>query len=632
MGGETMPADGKSAGSRPVGNGPTGSSPAISRSTSTRRRQRLLAGTAMALLVLATGCASMPHAGPVETVTESPHTDGDSEVRIIGVRPQKTDDARSLVRGFLEATTSDEADYDTARLYLGKAEQKRWDPDAGITVLTGSPSLSIVHNRDPDREETQQLSLTGDLVARVDRKHAYKPVSSAHHATFHAMFHLTKQHGQWRIDTLDNGLVLSLADFQRMYHSVNMYYFTASPGRKVLVPDPVYLRRHIDTLRSTVRTLLDGPTDWLSPVVTSRFPQGTALDGRQGIEIKNSDTLRVRLRGDLTSDQGRCRDMAAQLLKTAEDQSAMKFTSVQIARDDGSVVCSLSDAEERAYDPLASYHTTNRQYFVDAQRRLVRLTTGEDGGVRPVPGPFGDGQVKLGSVAVRLDGGAAAGVKPDGRSLYVADLVSGAQTGRPVLTSRARTPAEGLTAPSWDGFGDLWVADRDPRHARLLVLRDREKIAVDVPDLGTGRITALRVAPDGTRIALLVRDGGRTTLELGRVERTGAAERPQIAVKDLRQVAPQLEDVAAVSWAGLSRLLVVGRESEGVQQMQYVDTDGSMPYSPPLPAISGVTAVATSADQSQPILADCPEGIYQLPPDGNWTRVASKGASPAYPG
>ena len=42
-----------------------------------------------------------------------------------------------------------------------------------------------------------------------------------------------------------------------------------------------------------------------------------------------------------------------------------------------------------------------------------------------------------------------------------------------------------------------------------------------MPNLADGSITALRVSADGVRIALLVTRGDRTTLQLGRVERSG---------------------------------------------------------------------------------------------------------------
>lgn len=603
-----------------------------------RNRTAALGGSLLGLLLLTTGCASMPSTGSVENVTESPPADGGSQVRVIGVKPQKNDDARSLVRGFLEATTSDEAHYDTARLYLSERERKHWNPNAGITILTGSPSLSYAHSHEPERDGTMEIDLTGQEVGRVDGKHAYKPAGGRHRSSFY----LSKdRNGQWRIDGLDNGLVLSQADFLRIYSSVNKYYFAASAGRfaasadrDVLIPDPVYLRRRVDSLHDAVAALLDGPTDWLSPAVGSRFPANAALDGQDAVGTKDSDTVWVRLRR-VPHGQAQCKGMAAQLLRTVQtvpDQSSAKVKKAEIEGRDGSTACSISDSDAAAFDPLHPFGAAGQQYFVDAKGRLVRLSEDGNTQVEPVAGAFGREGAGLDSVAVRLDGEAAAGVREGGRALYVADLDSGAEFGRPVLTSKATKPDEGLTAPSFDGAGDLWVADRNPSDARLLVLRGKQQIQADVPDLGSGRITALRVAPDGTRIALLVRKGSRTTLQLGRVEHSGTRSDPQVSVRDLRPAAPQLEDVEAVSWAGQSRLMVVGRQSEGVRQLQYVDTDGSVPYSPTLPAISGVTAVAASIDQTRPVLADSTEGIYQLPPEANWTRVATSGSSPVYPG
>jgi two-component system sensor histidine kinase MtrB len=127
------------------------------------------------------------------------------------------------------------------------------------------------------------------------------------------------------------------------------------------------------------------------------------------------------------------------------------------------------------------------------------------------------------------------------------------------------------------------------------------------------------------------KDGSRT-LKLGRVQRGGTAQDPQVAITELRPLAPQFEDVAAISWAGGSRLVVVGRESGSVQQMQYIETDGSASNQPPLPGINDVTGVAASEDESKPLLADSEDGIVRLPPDANWKTLTDSGTSPAYPG
>ena len=203
---------------------------------------------------------------------------------------------------------------------------------------------------------------------------------------------------------------------------------------------------------------------------------------------------------------------------------------------------------------------------------------------------------------------------------------------RTAVTSKGHNAADRLSAPSFDGLGDVWVADRDPQAPRLVMWRDGQSMDVSVPNLADGRIDAVRVAADGVRIALLVERDGHTTLQLGRVERTGTPDRPQVSVTELRAVAPQLQDVEAVSWAGESRLVVVGRQSRGVQQLQYVDTDGSATYIPSLPGISKVSAVAASEDQSRPLLVDTDAGMYRLPVDNDWQQVSPDGTAPVYPG
>ncbi|MDT0407041.1 LpqB family beta-propeller domain-containing protein, partial [Streptomyces edwardsiae] len=149
----------------------------------------------------------------------------------------------------------------------------------------------------------------------------------------------------------------------------------------------------------------------------------------------------------------------------------------------------------------------------------------------------------------------AAAVSATGQSLYVASLDAEGPLPEPVVTSTAKKAADRLSAPSWDGRGDLWVADRDLAGPRLLrlVKGEGEPQEVRVPGLGGGRIEELRLSADGVRIALLVKEDGRTTLKIGRVERRGTEAAPEISVEELRQAAPQLTDVTAISWSGRSR-------------------------------------------------------------------------------
>ncbi|MGK5628593.1 LpqB family beta-propeller domain-containing protein [Streptomyces sp. URMC 123] len=618
--------------------GGVGPAPAMRRGTTPGRgrgRGRALVLFACGVL-LGTGCASMPDSGEVDRVDASQRADADSQVRVWGVPPRPGAQPSEIVRGFLEATTSDESDYRTARLYLTEQASKRWQPSQQTTVLADGPLAQQADRSNADREENGYTAeLTGKRLATVDNKHAYRPEGGAYRVTVH----LIKVGDDWRIDTPPVGLVLGQSDFQRIYHSVNKYYFAHSdPGadkaggrKEVLIADPVYLRRRIDPIAETVRALLAGPTNWLDPVADSKFPSGTALEDND-LALDDSNGLTVRLNDKAARvEPAQCSKMAAQLLFTVQDQTSTKLSRVQL-KSDGGELCVLTRLQAEAYAPAGLKKHAEQQYFLDAEHRLVSLSDNSDT-PRRVPGPFGDGALPLKSVGVSRDETMAAGVSATGRQLYVARLAQGAPRGEPRLHSEAKRPEDGLTAPSWDGAGDLWVADRDPARPRLLRLRggggQPEQVAV--PSLGDGRIEALRVASDGVRIALLVNRGGRTTLELGRVERSANKDGPPLSVNDLQSIAPRLEQVVSASWAGGSRLVVVGKEA-GVQQLQFMETDGSASNIATLPGINGVKAVAASEDESKPLIANSEDGIVRLPMDANWQLVTKEGSAPVYPG
>lgn len=609
------------------------------RATRGRRKGLLRHGwLPVAAVLLLAGCASMPSSGETRKVGDVPPADSDSQVRVLAIAPHANESPSDIVSGFLEATTSGEEDFTTARKYLSRELAGQWDPFAKITVFSSVAKEESGSNR---KEGWASVGLSGRKTAVVDAKHTYQPDQGS----FETTFHLTRQNNEWRIDELENGLVLSESDFQRIYHSANMYYFAdlGADARRhgstleTLVADPVYLRNQTDPLVATVSALLGGPTDWLDPVVSSWVPHGTRLYDKgndHGVTLDDSQHLRVRLDQHADGLGGQsCLRLAAQLFATVQAQASAELASAEVQLADGTTACSLLSAQARAYDPENLVGTATGQYFIssDAQHRLMSLPT-ESTEASPVTGPFGADKPGLGSVAIRRDGQMAAGVRSSGRELVVGSLYGDRPFDPPVVTSTAQdTKKNGLSAPSWDGFGDLWVADRDPASPRLLMLRggSGQPHQVSVPGLG-GRVESLRVASDGVRIALVVQRGDTTTLQLGRIQRGGTLEDPEFSVTDLRTLTPPGENVTSVSWAGESRLVVLGSEPGGVQQIQYVNTDGSAGAA--LQGVSEAASVAASEDQSRPLLASYKDSVYRLPADANWKQVKPKGGSPVYPG
>ncbi|MGY1498261.1 LpqB family beta-propeller domain-containing protein [Streptomyces sp. QTS52] len=609
--------------------------------------------------VLLAGCASMPDSGDLRGVESTPRQD--AQVRVFALPPHENAPPGQIVQGFLEALTSDDPHYETALKYLTARAAKQWRPDASTTVLDGGPTADPVRVGSRDETDDDYTStLTGDRFATLDSQQSYEPADGKYRQTLHLT--REKKSGQWRIDDLPQGIVMGKSDFLRNYTSVNKYYFasntpTESDGQPVSVADPVYVRKKVDPMTQTVSSLLQGPSRWLGPVVRSSFPTGTALKkGVTSLTPDDQNRLTVPL-NDKASRVGsaKCTEMAAQLLYTLQDLTPTGVDEVALQRANGTQLCVLDKDRAEIVAARGVVQHPEFQYFIDGKHRLVRvagdsLEAAAD--VTPVPGALGEGEKQLRSAAVSRDEDSAAGVSSDGAMLYVGSLVSGGSLGEPVLTSQGATKADRLTTPSWDGDGDLWVADRNPAKPRLLLLEKGagEPLEVRTPALD-GRIEAVRVAADGVRIALIVEKDGLRSLYVGRIERdersaasggtlqekTAAGqksgERPVVSVLELHSVTPQLEEVTAMSWAGDSRLVVVGREQGGVQQMGYVQVDGSTPVGSAPAALTGVKAIAASEDERLPLVAYSEEdGIVRLLSGSKWQKLVKAGSAPVYPG
>ncbi|WP_329384864.1 LpqB family beta-propeller domain-containing protein [Streptomyces sp. NBC_01351] len=607
-----------------------------------RRSARIVRLCALGVIaLLVAGCASMPTHGEIRDVEASQGVD--SQVRVFGVPPADKAGAAEIVKGFLEAMTSDDPQLETARKYLTEEASKSWRPGSAVTVLKSGLSRSpVAGERDPDEP---RWKVTGEKLAAVDEHSAYQPETAR--GQYEWFLQLVQENKQWRIATPPRSLVLSESDFQRIYMPVNKYYFAGG----MLVADPVYVRQRadpdsrMDPTTQTVQSLLAGPSNWLAPVVESSFPTGTELrEGTKSLSYDGQNTLRVPLNEKAENvTQPQCKKMATQLLYTVKDLTGSRLDQVELLRSDekSSSLCSVN--ESNAATIAGRPKTPEHQYFVDNEARLVRMkldAASEDQQAKPeqVPGPLSTpAPFRVKSAAVSYDERRAAVVSEDGHGLYVVAMAGvGVMPEKPVVTSKgARTDT--LAAPSWDAAGDLWVADQDPQHPGLWRVPGGvgtpEK--VEVAGLAGRKIISLKTSADGVRIALLLEGDGHKTLSVGRIERPdGKNATGSVSVRELRPAAPQMADVTAMSWAPRGRLLVVGRESGGVVQARYMLADGSM-IAASLPGATGLEAVAVAVSEDEgkprPVVGHSADGIVWLPPGAQWRTVAG-GRAPVYPG
>ena len=641
-----------------------------------RTRSRFQALGALATGLVLAGCATMPSTGapPAQPVSGA-NTQAAQQVVVVAEPPKATDLPNQLVSSFLDDLVSDEQNYDTAKQFLTTAAAKVWNPQQQVTVLQ-----QVTATLDGDPTATRaKIKVSGSLVATLNSRHAYVPAGNV--KNYNHEFTLLKGPQGWRIDTPPNGIILNEVDFARIYEPVNLYFPVARPNGvgsstsspSALVADPIYVRSHIDPLTDAANALLGGPSDWLRPAVSTSFPPASSLGrgrvniggdaGGNGVSIQLVGAMGAKVENRFTCDR-----MAAQLYFTLSEiptqqaqQSGQKIDSVSLFRKgDGNVACrAVSDSRYSPFDSMSGTTGGPTSYFVGPTGRLEGLDVGQSKpSPKPVTGalaPASIGHIAGFAVAPGSSGKVAV-LSSNQRDLYVSTLTQATAPAHPTLSSAV---TGGLSSPSWDGLGTLWVADTNPAAPAVHAVVGSKLVTVPVNGL-QGTVTGVRVAADGARIALTVRNGADDSVQVGRIEQSGTAAAPVLTVDGLQPVTPAaLTSVKSVSWFDGDSLIVLGQSVGTAPGLSTWEVDGSSVLvgdGQVLSPADGMTTVAALPQDSSlengvkaPLLgdsngsaettgnADKGKGKIYRWTKNQWQEVAQgdttgNGPMPAYPG
>jgi hypothetical protein len=571
-----------------------------------RRRPAVAAALVAALL---TGCSSLPTSGPVRAGRDLQADRDDVGVHVIGQPPVPGSRPQDIVRGFLQAGADFVNDHAVARLYLAPAARERWKPSTGTAVYDRSEAPFSV---EPTADG--KIALTATEVASIDGKGHYRRTPAGTRLT--RTFPMTRVDGEWRIASLDNGLVLTQSDVQETFRQLNLYFL--APSRRVLVPDTVFLPAAPGLSTALVARLLRGPTEGLAAATTTAFPRGTSLavssvPVRDGIARVNLDA------SVLKADAAARALMSAQLVWTLKQLPEFQGLRLTVEGDDLSVP-GQSQVQPRdgwsGFDPAGLSQSADA--FAVRGGRLGRIVEGR---FTPVPGAVGSGRPALRLPAISLDGAQAAGITDAGRSLVTGRLAADGVFGE-------RLRGTQLSTPSWDAAGSLWVVDAPVGRVWMIPDGTRDPVAVKVPKIAAGRVTAVRVARDGVRVAVVAGTGAQARLYVGSLTRSRAGS-PTAALVGLTELLPQLRSVRSVTWSDATTLAVLGALGGGLVAPILTDTDG---YDvAPVEPETGLVSVAAAPPQ-RPLLAGTGTGrIAQYTAGRGWVDLGP-GADPAYPG
>ena len=564
------------------------------------RRPAVLVLVLASLASVLAGCAGVPTSGPIEQGPSIAAPGNDQFIRVIARPPVEGMTPEEVVRGFQEATASQDTGFGVAKQYLTALAATTWNPAKGVKVYDTSGLTFETAGSDVDA--------VGSLTGEIDRTGQYTVAAPG--TQLAVEYGLQRVEGEWRINALPDGLILGRGDIDRGYRAFNLYYFTRDSA--TLVPAPVLVPlSNAGVATRLVSGLLAGPTPWIAPSVRSGFPEGTTLlpesvpvvDGIADVALNDAV---------LAADDQQRQALSAQLvwtLRQLPDISGVRITVNGQPLLVPGVGATQGMTDWLTYDPDAAPDdftafalSEDRLVRVSPDNTLVRVADLSQPAILP---------------AVSIDLTRVATLSPRRRQLSVSRLAAGA-------TAELRFTGTELSRPSWDRTGALWVVDRG--RGLVLITDDADPVVVPVsglPDDVTDRdLVAVAVSRDATRMGLLVQRGSRVEPMVARIERTG----DRVRVSAPRRVDSQLTESFDLAWADSGTLVVLG--ASGRTSLEVLQFSVGTTRVRPLSAPEGALSVA--AGPSRSLLVGTADTLYTSV-GASWNRLGAA-TDPVYPG
>ncbi|HET6878387.1 MAG TPA: LpqB family beta-propeller domain-containing protein [Jatrophihabitans sp.] len=515
-------------------------------------RLRLLATVCAAAAGLA-ACTGVPASSAPETIQPVPRVNQQPA----GFTPRTGEAPRQIVNDFLHDNSVDPRQHSAARLYLTAAARNRWT-DTTATIISDERvgTYQVTKN---------QVVVTGRIVGKLDADGVYTPYLQAAGGTNQGgqavfVFGLQRVHGEYRISDPTRGLLLTADQFEQSYRPKPLYFFDLS--NRYLVPDQRWSALQGVPLEEwLVGELANGPSDLLQSAVNSDTMPAQANTSHFVVSGGNPTKIEIPGAGQL---EGAARNrLAAQVGTTLND--VLPGETFVITDGGRPVPIPASGSPEfaessfgRAQGPAPP---TADVYYLRGGRIV------KDG--LPIPGRVNNGAYFFTSVAltrITPTSPLTVAAVADGHQLLV-----GSQFGGLV-----KTAVHGeLSRPAWaPGWGEVWIGDGDKIYRVLAAHPDRQPLEVPLPpeDVGAGRVVALQLSAEGTRLAVIIEGAnGSRRLYVGAVTRSGG----KVRVDTLDQVSPLGVSVDDVDWIEPLALVAIG-EHRGDARIFTVNVDGSM--------------------------------------------------------
>lgn len=584
-----------------------------------RRRARTAGLLALAALVavVGAGCVRVPASGPIRstgTVSGALPADGvpaiDPEPPTPGAGPGE------IVRGFLDAMQASPVSTTVARQYLTPDARGSWQPERSTIVYA-------------DRSEpvgTTQVEVRLTDADRYDAVGAWRGRVRGEASVLR--FRVVYVDGEFRIADPPDALVVVRSWFEPRFTPADLYFF--DPSGRAFVPEPVVAPVGESRASTLVRALLRGPAPGLSSVEQTFIPAG--LDLALSVPVDAQGLARVALTGEVPPmSEEQTALMVAQLAWTMRQDP--RVLTVQVVLN-GSPVRMAGGADRVEVGTGSSFDVGS----ADAGGVLYglldgRLAAGPVDSLELLDGPLSRPGRGLRSVAVDLDGAAAAAVTGDGSRLLTGPTRSGTLT--PVAARIVG--ARDLLPPAWTAAGRIWAVDRAGGRAIVSTGdgEDAEPLRpVEVPGLTGQDVRRILVSRDGSRLIAIVGAGERARLVVSRVATTADDRILRVLPATILPTRDDPGRLLDVAWYGDNALAVMRRVGEGLARVDTIGIDGSPTGAGGLSTtVTGGRSLVGSPDPAEALYAVTTSELVDLSRAGRGTRVARDGVrAPTYVG
>lgn len=613
-----------------------------------------IAALGLILTASLAGCVSIASGGPVvsSTVTQGPGGQGQHYMQLIPKAPVAGWGPKEIVEGFLAASAS----FGYPRIALQYlAPRTSWNPGWSAVVYSQGPNVNppVYQSKGPQKKpakgaakqtppDTATVTVGGKVQANLSGTGLYAVPDASARVYGQPTFDLVKVGGQWRIKYAPAELLLNSLLFNLDYQLRYLYFFDQTTD-SYLVPDPAYVPLQAnprDLMTGLVNDLIKPPSDWLSPNATqSAFPEGTRL-----VDVTvNGQVAMVNLSMPKGTDVTKLKEqISAQLLSTLTGfgQAGSAVQSVELTVN--GVQWSPPNSQENPVQRIgqAEYKpplgASSDFYYVDSAGWLVEqgLAHGAPTGTPTRITHLGKGYSQI-----------AVSPGPPG-SQYLAALARGGVLYAGPLGGRlTRQRGAGYLSMSWDPEHDLWANTASqvwqlpgPDGAGQ-PLGQRVPVTVQSSDGTTnyGPFTALRVAPDGVRMAIIVQSPIQgSVLYFGAINYLQSTRASQQTV--LIKLSPFNVSQAAyttfksVSWYGSNDVITLSATLSAPNEAltEYPVNGGSSTTMPSPAHIASITA----SDNSPLIAGLVKGGVTTASITGVWPSapVIMGAFTPVYPG